>query len=166
VEVTYRNTLLDMMRFRVHAMPRQRGFQFVFVISAIVIGYTFWSSIRRLDATSLEKVVVFTVLLSGFLLLLSLVTLSASFLSLLVDHKRRVGIDYTLSFDDSGVVEISKNERIETSWAGISKVVRTRQLFFLFIGPCRAYVIPKRAFTDPADADRFFHLAKQLAASC
>lgn len=47
-----------------------------------------------------------------------------------------------------GITETSTNGETKTRWAGIQNIAQTDLYIFIFTGPSRGYIIPKRTFTD------------------
>jgi len=59
-----------------------------------------------------------------------------------------------------GVVESTTVGESRTSWAGVHRVEQNAQYIFLYTSAAAAHVIPKRAFKDSEEAERFYQLGK------
>jgi hypothetical protein len=47
-----------------------------------------------------------------------------------------------------------------TSWAGVDRIEQNPEYIFIYTSPAAAHVIPKRAFRDMQEADRFYQFGK------
>lgn len=70
-------------------------------------------------------------------------------------------VDVILEIDSRGVIEIEKNSSSIYTWAAIPKILYDENNIFIFIDQRRAFVIPRAAFDEPADADRLIGLAQR-----
>jgi YcxB-like protein len=61
---------------------------------------------------------------------------------------------------DDAVVESTAVNQSRTAWAGVDRVEQSPDYIFIYTSPATAHVIPKRAFTDPEEAEAFFQLAR------
>ena len=68
---------------------------------------------------------------------------------------RRLGIS------PDGVNVVSETSRIFESWAAVLKITATDEHAFLYDASNRAHVVPRRAFIDQADFERFVELARR-----
>lgn len=66
---------------------------------------------------------------------------------------------HTIRIDEAGVHSKTPLHEGNVGWNGITEVVSYRDHLFLFTGPQVAYIIPKRAFAGPDDADQFLQTA-------
>jgi YcxB-like protein len=63
--------------------------------------------------------------------------------------------EHTLIIDDAGIQDIQKLGKEELNWSGVQKIEDDENYIYIFIGQIRAYVIPKRCFAYPDQADAF-----------
>jgi hypothetical protein len=68
---------------------------------------------------------------------------------------RRLGIT------PEGVNAVSETSRIFESWAAVVKITASDEHAFLYDASNRAHIVPRRAFIDQADFDRFVELARR-----
>ena len=70
------------------------------------------------------------------------------------DNKGIVG-DHSFTVDDAALCEQSGPLEIRVKWNGIRKVSVGEDHVFIYYAPNQAFIIPKRAFTDESDFQRF-----------
>jgi hypothetical protein len=61
---------------------------------------------------------------------------------------------------ESDVVESTAVGESRTSWAGVHRIEQNPRYIFIYTSPAGAHVIPKRAFRDTQEAERFYQLSK------
>jgi len=122
----------------------------------LMLGYTWYSSLRRLDASWLMKGIVFVFLLSATILAIVVFTLLLYLVASLPKLKRVTQTERTVTLSEVGVTEVSSHCRHETKWAGIQKLVRSRGVIMIYFTDRCAYLIPRRAF-GAADAEEQFY---------
>jgi hypothetical protein len=59
-----------------------------------------------------------------------------------------------------GLVESTAVGESRTSWAGVDRVEQNPDYIFIYTAPAAAHMIPKRAFGDVQQAERFYQLSK------
>ncbi len=59
-----------------------------------------------------------------------------------------------------GVVESTAVGKSSTSWAGVDRIEQNPQYIFIYTSRAAAHVIPKRAFRDMQEAERFYQFSK------
>ena len=62
--------------------------------------------------------------------------------------------------NEGGVVESTAVGESRTSWSGVHRVEQNPQYIFIYTSPAAAHLIPKRAFRDMQEAERFYRLRK------
>jgi hypothetical protein len=67
---------------------------------------------------------------------------------------------------EDGLVESTAVGESRTSWAGVDRIEQNSDYIFVYTSPAAAHIIPKRAFEDERDAERFytFGLARKESA--
>ena len=68
---------------------------------------------------------------------------------------------HRVTISPEGVAEASEHAQTSTHWRGVEKVVATAGHAFIYIGAMAAVIVPRRAFADPADFDKFLDTAQQ-----
>jgi hypothetical protein len=61
---------------------------------------------------------------------------------------------------EDGVFESTAVGESRTSWAGVHRIEQSPQYIFIYTSPAAAHMIPKRAFRDMQEAERFYQLGK------
>jgi hypothetical protein len=61
---------------------------------------------------------------------------------------------------ETGVVESTAVGESRTSWAGVDRIEQDAQYIFIYTAPVAAHVIPRRAFGDAQDAERFYRFSR------
>jgi hypothetical protein len=52
-----------------------------------------------------------------------------------------------------------------TAWVGVDRVEQSPDYIFIYTTPSAAYVVPKRAFSDPQQAEAFYQLSRSRKAA-
>jgi hypothetical protein len=68
---------------------------------------------------------------------------------------------YQATFDEEGIVFEIGGQMVRRPWSRYTRVLESPDLFVLVYGPWSYSVIPKRAFADDAERDRFRALCRQ-----
>jgi len=63
------------------------------------------------------------------------------------------------------VIESTAVNETRTAWTGVDRVEQSADHIFIYTSPAAAHVIPKRAFSDPQEAEAFFQLARSRKAA-
>jgi hypothetical protein len=63
---------------------------------------------------------------------------------------------HRLVLTEDGLVESTAVGESRTSWAGVDRVEQNPDYIFIYTAPAAAHVIPKRAFRDVREAERFY----------
>ena len=73
---------------------------------------------------------------------------------------------HRLVLSDEGLAESTTVGESRTSWAGVDRVEQNPDYIYIYTSLVGAHVIPKRAFSDGQEAERFyqFSLARKQAA--
>jgi YcxB-like protein len=66
---------------------------------------------------------------------------------------------HKISLTETQIVESTDVGESRTSWAGVDRVEQNGDYIFIYTTPHAAYVIPRRAFDSPGQADSFYRLA-------
>jgi hypothetical protein len=63
--------------------------------------------------------------------------------------------NHTFEITDSGFSEITEGTQTISSWDAIDKVYRTKQYIFVVISAYRVHIIPRRAFENNEEFEKF-----------
>ena len=66
--------------------------------------------------------------------------------------------ELVFKFDDSGISVTNENGQSTTPWDDYLRWKQNDQLALLYMSDCLYHMVPKRFFSDPADADRLIEL--------
>ncbi len=61
---------------------------------------------------------------------------------------------------EDGVIESTAVGESRTSWAGVDRVEQNPDYIFIYTAPTAAHLIPKRAFKDTQEAERFYQFSR------
>ncbi len=70
--------------------------------------------------------------------------------------------EYRLSVDSSGVASSGPHGEGRTKWSGVERVLRDESFTGIVLRSGIAHIVPARAFSDRAEAERFFELCDDL----
>jgi hypothetical protein len=157
--VQYRNSISDLLWFNAYTIPRMRGMQILSLIIVLVFGYLFASTLRPMQAPVPTKWALFTVLMIGALLFVAVTTVLFTLVSSFPRYGRAIQEEHTVSLTEEGIVEQGAHSRHTIVWAGVLRVRRTRRAVMIFLTETGAHIIPRRAFANDTDFDRFFRFA-------
>ena len=161
MEVRYRNTLGDVLRFNLYTIPRLRGTLVLNGFILLALLWAFLPLVRGLDASLVFKALLLASVLLVVFAAITAVSLLFGILSfipklnkgVLTDHRvvlfgiRRVGGD---SLEPHRM-------RLERHREGGPNP----RYILLYISQFGAHVIPKRAFPSPPSAQEFFEYAHE-----
>ncbi|HHW61439.1 MAG TPA: YcxB family protein [Syntrophomonadaceae bacterium] len=68
---------------------------------------------------------------------------------------------HKISFDEEEIVERNERGKATISWSNVEKFAENGQSFFLYYSPENAYIIPFRAFRDPAHREEFIDMVER-----
>jgi hypothetical protein len=164
MEVIYRNRFRDLVWFDFYLKPRTRSSQILYILLFILLGYNLFEVLKYTHLSLLTNTIVFILLVAAFLLVMIILEfIYLVFLQIVSSHQRlQVKHDSKVSVLDSGVVTESAIGRSEIKWSGIVNIQQSKNYILFFLSERAACLIPKRAFANKADADKFFAYACQL----
>jgi len=74
----------------------------------------------------------------------------------LLNPRRRSALGrHRMAVDECGVHEVGPKREVRHRWSQVGGIYETRELLILPVGLDGEYIVPKRAFADPAAADKF-----------
>jgi hypothetical protein len=153
----YRLTARDLLAFNLYHFHRH---PLMLLLMAGAVLPLLWRIYAVVSASGSGGVVVAKMLIAAGVLslLVWVVLLIVVALTLATRLNSNVLTDHVLSLTGQGVVEETPNTRIETSWAGIQKIRRSRNHLFLYIAAHLAHVVPRRAFDSARSMNDAFEL--------
>ena len=72
---------------------------------------------------------------------------------------------HRLVLGEDGLSESTAVGESRTTWAGVDRVEQSPDYIFIYTTPSAAYVIPRRAFKDPQQAEAFLQLSRSRKAA-
>lgn len=158
MEIEYRNTLIDLVRFNLYHFPRAWSFRLVFALLTIMFG----KDVIALDGSVAFKVVVLSVLVVGMYLFFVVSIGLFATLNYLPKQNKGIFTTHRVTLTDEGVEEETNVGLTKNIWSSIPKVVQSRKYIYVYVQQNMAHVIPKHAFQDTNQAHEFFQRAKSL----
>lgn len=70
--------------------------------------------------------------------------------------------NHNLKIDSEGVSAKGQVSEGSIRWSGVLDIIETKEYFFIFVDTAMGFIIPKRVFSSPADADQFLNTAKSF----
>ena len=158
MKLTYRIERKDHTAFQWHHFWRSsmvwRQYGFVLCLGILLISSTLY-----LEGREFQSAVTF---LAGYILLMVLVFAVSSYIQLTSAVKRMAsgdnnGVvgDHCFIVDDASVCEQAGPVEVKVKWIGIQKVSVGEDHAFIYYAPHIAFIVPKRAFVDESDFNRF-----------
>ena len=65
---------------------------------------------------------------------------------------------------EENIIGVNDVGELRTQWSGIEKIEETKDYIYIYLGVILAYIIPKRAFSEPEKAQEFLETAKRYLA--
>jgi hypothetical protein len=72
---------------------------------------------------------------------------------------------HRLALSEEGISESTAVNQSRTSWAGVHRVEQNAAYIFIYTSAAAAHMIPKRAFSNAAEAEAFYRLAQARTAA-
>jgi YcxB-like protein len=158
MEISYRNSFGDFLRFSLYYILRSK-------LSLIALGFVLFAIGRlALDVArgvhfSLPgKIIAFSIVLlggfGGFLILVLILILISAFFSYRAYCAKWSACKIQVT--ENSLLAESPVARTEIQWQGIEAIKQTRSLILIYVTKRMAYLVPKRAFANEIDANKFF----------
>lgn len=95
--------------------------------------------------------------LAGYILMMILVFAGTSYFQLTSSIKRNKWVvgDHCFIVDDAAICEQAGSLETRVKWNGVRKLSVGEDHAFFYYAPNTAFIVPKRAFTDESDFNRF-----------
>ncbi len=164
MEISYKNSFQDFIQFNLYYLFHSKIALLIMALVLVPLGHLALDVARDVGFSTFGKVIVFsTVSIMGFgvfLVFVMILLLLAVFFSYRA-HLAKWGI-CKIQIAESALVAESKVARSEVQWAGIEAIRRSKGLTLIWVTKRMAYLVPKRAFANETEANRFFAYANEL----
>jgi len=159
MEVTYKNSLLDIIRFNLYCIPRMKGIQLLYLFVIPILGYSVWSSVTVTNSGVVTKLIITLIILFFIVILISAFSMIFSMIGLLLSRDKHFSAVKTVSLSSDAVTQATDFGKQVTGWSGVHKVSESGKLIFLFLTHRTAHIIPKGAFDSAEKAEQFCNYA-------
>ena len=155
MKLTYRIDKADHSAFQWHHFWRSstmwRHYGVVMFLGIMAVSYTLYER-----GVEFQTAVTFLV---GYILIMILIFAVTSYFQLTSSIKRNKWVvgDHCFIVDDAAVCEQAGPIETRVKWIGIRKVSAGEDHAFIYYAPNMAFIVPKRAFTNESDFNRFVH---------
>jgi hypothetical protein len=156
MEVSYENTVTDLVRFNRYHQLRHPYLYIMAVLPTLILVKDTWRLARGQPGAWLVTLVVLQL---AIFVLVYVVTIAGLYLFLGLRRDRPAHRQHRITLTKTSVIEESPVNRTESAWAGVVKVAQTRRVILIYIARNLAHVVPKRAFATPLEAESFFNEA-------
>jgi hypothetical protein len=159
MKLAYRIGREDHSAFQWHHFWRSaaawRNYAVVFLLGVSLVSYTLYD--RGLEFQTAVSY------LAGYILLMVLIFAVTSYLTLTSGIKRMIppgdnnGVvgDHCLVVDDAGIWEQAGPVETKVKWDVVRKLSVGEDHAFIYFAPSRAFIVPKRAFTNESEFNGF-----------
>ena len=158
MKLSYRIERADHSAFQWHHFWRSattwRHYSVVFILGVAAVSYSLYNLNYEF-----QTAVTF---LAGYILLMVLIFVVTNYLTLTAairrlpraDNDGLVG-DHCFIVDDAWICEQAGPVETKVKWKAVRKVSVGEDHAFIYYAPNQAFIVPKRAFTDESDFNRF-----------
>ena len=162
MEIKYVNRLQDQMAFQTRAIFTRKALMTLILCAVGCITYTTFSG-HPIDIVTIIAASVFFVF-HFIILIVAILVLTTLLISIQFSTNGDPGFytEHRLTFDQEGYTEETKVNKCEGKWEGVSRIAKGMRHIYLYEGPNRAHIIPRRAFTSEADYSVFFAKLNEL----
>lgn len=162
--ISYRNGFGDRLAFAAYHLPRKP--LVMLMTAAFFLFFTFeivFPAARSLPANQPMVVRAIAFFMVEMLLLLVLVVFWAgiTLLTMISTRNKPLYCQRSLTVGDESFVTESEYGRSETKWTLVQKLARTKSHIFMFLGQDNAIVVPRRAFENSDQWDKFYEICRQ-----
>lgn len=166
MDVSYQNTLGDLLRFNLHHIPRMPYVQLM--IAALLLAQVVFvlPAVVEASASVPERAMVGGLLVAASLALVLLLMVAVALSGAYLNGRDALSVYRTVRITDAGVDEACVDYRRLLSWTDISDVRENGTHIYLYTGPNLAFVIPKRAFQNHRLAQAFCTFAREQWGFC
>ena len=157
LEITYRNNFWDIIWFNLYQTPRSRTSQISYVIIIFAVTFLLFSSLSDTELSFSAKFLTYAIILT--LIFIGLIVLNfiiLGFVYLVRQFDIRAIQDCKLSVSEGGAISETPFKNTGIKWSGIEKIQQNSRYIMLYLSDRAALLIPKRAFANKFDSERFF----------
>lgn len=148
MEISYHNTFWDIISFGLRNLFTRKVHLIIYVCFAFFITFESFKGHELYIATVTGGIIFFAIVLVLLYSLAIVLTILVLILSYSTRKDKGVLTRHTITFDANGLIEETPINRGETKWAGIYKITKGFFHIYIYEGPNRAHIIPKRIFKD------------------
>jgi hypothetical protein len=157
LEITYRTNFWDIAWFNLYQTPRNRSVQISSALGIILISFLSFSILSATKYSIGMKVLINLLVLA----LIFIGNIALIFTILVIKYVvRQFDIRAMqackLSVSAAGVISETGFKNNAIKWSGIEKIQENSRYIMLYLSDTKAHLIPKRAFANESDAEKFF----------
>lgn len=160
MEIRYRYSLLDLIRFNAYCIGRQRGLPVVAATVTIVLALLIATAPPQEGHEAAPSLLHTTLLLGASLAFISFGTLTFVVLSSLLRGRRQLSATNTLQITSQGIAIDSEIDSSETPWQHIAAIEESRHFVVFFIDHRVAFMIPTSSFSTRYEQQCFIERAR------
>lgn len=161
-EIVYRNNFLDIIWFNIYQTPRSRTFQIAFIIIVLGVAQVTFGSLIDTQLSFIVKILTFFLILLGLFSGILAFSLAAIIFTYIM---RKFDIRYMqnckLSVSEGGAMSETPFKNNGIKWSGIKSIKQVSNYILFYFSDMAAIMIPKRAFSNKIEADKFFKYSQQ-----
>ena len=150
--ITVTITRSDLFWVHVQALPRVKS---TYIVLSIIWGSLFFSRYLDDEKTYPILALLFATFIVASLILLSMYVISFLFYFLLGSKTNGVLGNHQYQITHEGLLEETDVNRTLTKWSGITKILKTKRYLFVQISWYLFHIIPRRAFKNNEEFERF-----------
>jgi hypothetical protein len=158
MEVTYLNSLVDLLLVQLYLGPRNRFLQIATFVVVAALAFQLFGTIKDVEVELSTKVITFVYLLSQRILTFLILIIVVQIVIILIGYfvvKKKSHAYCKVTASEETLVVASDLSRTEHKWPGIHKIKQNNRFIFIFLNSQMVYAIPKRAFRSPEVATKF-----------
>lgn len=159
VKVAYQNTLSDLLLVSLYIYFSRKRFIVMTVFIFLLITLVNVLPVLAQDEGAKFNAVAYVAALLIILGLGNGVAAVFMLFDLLPKRNKILYLPRTLVLEDSGIVEETSEGRTEVRWSSVYKVRQTRRFILIYFSEYMLHVVPKRAFSNAAEAEGFYRFA-------
>ena len=150
MNVKYRMTVRDLAAFNLHYFVHNWIF---LALYGVMLFFSVKNQLAVFHSPMSPGRITFVLVVATVIwaVLIALMFVLGFLICLLPSTLRNTLTEHTIELTDEGVLEVTRQTRLETRWAGVQRLGVTRRYLFLYFGPCVAHLIPKRSVSDEAE---------------
>jgi hypothetical protein len=157
LETTYRNNFWDIVWFNLYQTPRSRTSQISFVIIILIVTFLLFSSLSDTELSFGDKIFTYVIILISIFIGIAMINFAIlGFMYVVRQFDIRAIQNCKLSVSEGGAISETPFKNRGIKWSEIEKIQQSSRYIMLYLSDRAALLIPKRAFANKFDAERFF----------